>query len=96
MYKLKKYKGYVLEKSRLAEEEYDKIMVTLFKYIIPVPTKEIEKNWDEAKKIFEHIDKEDVIFIATALSIKDSMIWSDDRHFEKQNKVKILKTEDLV
>ena len=39
LYKLKKYKGYVLEKSRLAEEEYDKIMVTLFKYIIPVPTR---------------------------------------------------------
>ena len=71
-------------------------MATLFKYIRLVPTEEIEKNWNEAKKIMEHIDKEDVVFIAAALSFTDSIIWSDDRHFGKQGKVKVLKTEDMV
>lgn len=71
-------------------------MATLFKYVRLVPTEEIEKNWSEAKKIMEHIDKEDVIFIATALGIIDSVIWSDDKHFEKQGKVKVVKTEDMV
>ena len=96
LHKIRNYKDYILEKSGLTEEEYNKIMVTLFKYIKLVPTEEIEKNWNEARKIMEHIDKEDVVFIATALSIKDSVIWSDDRHFEKQDKVKVLKTEDMV
>ncbi len=94
--KIRKYKEYILEKSGLTEEEYDKIMATLFKYIKLVPTEEIEKNWDEAKKIMEHIDPEDVVFIATALSISDSVIWSDDGHFEKQDKVKTLKTKEMV
>ena len=71
-------------------------MATLFKYVKLVPTEEIEKNWDEAKKIMEHIDPEDVVFIATALSIDDSVIWSDDRHFEKQDKARVLKTEDMI
>ena len=44
----------------------------------------------------EHIDEEDVVFLSTALSISDSVIWSDDRHFEKQDKVKVLKTEDII
>ena len=44
----------------------------------------------------EHIDPEDIVFIATALSISDSAIWSDDGHFEKQDKVKVLKTKDVV
>ena len=96
LHKIRKYKDYILEKSGLAEEEYDKIVTTLFKYIKLVPTEEIEKNWGKAKEIMEHIDKEDVVFIATALSITDSVIWSDDGHFEKQNKVKVLKTEDMV
>ena len=96
LHKIRKYKDYILEKSGLAEEEYDKIMATLFKYIKLVSTEEIEKNWHEAKKIMEHIDKEDVVFIATALSISDSVIWSDDGHFEKQDKVKIMKTKDIV
>lgn len=96
LHKIRKYKDYILEKSGLTEEEYNKIMATLFKYIRVVPTEEIEKNWNEAKKIMGHIDPEDVVFIATALSIEDSVVWSDDRHFEKQYKVKVLKTEDIV
>jgi len=95
LHKIRKYKDYILEKSGLSEEEYDKLMVTLFKYIKLVPTEEIEKNWSVAKKIMEHIDKEDVVFIATALSISDSVIWSDDRHFEKQDKVKVMKTKNI-
>ena len=96
LHKIRKYKNYILEKSGLSEEEYNKLMATLFKYVRLVPTEEIEKNWSEAKKIMEHIDKEDVIFIATALGIIDSVIWSDDGHFEKQDKVKVLKTEEMV
>ena len=96
LHKIRKYKDYILEKSGLSEEEYDKILAILFKYIQLVPTEEIEKNWDEAKKIMEHIDNEDVVFIATALSIEDSVIWSYDRHFEKQDKVKVLKTKEIA
>ena len=94
--KIRKYKDYILEKSGLSEEEFKDLMAILFKYIRIVPTEEIEKNWDEAKKIMEHIDPEDVVFIATALSISNSIIWSDDRHFEKQDKVKVLKTGAMI
>ena len=96
LHKIRKYKDYILEKSGLTEEEYGKLMATLFKYIRLVPTEEIEKNWNKAKKIMGHIDEEDVVFIATALSISDSVIWSDDGHFEKQDKVKVLKTKDMA
>ena len=50
---------------------------------------------DEAEKIMDHIDKDDTPFIAAALAT-NSIIWSDDKHFEKQNKIKILKTKDLI
>ena len=96
LHKIRKYQSYTLEKSGLSEEEYNKVMAILFKYIRLVPTGEIEKHWGEAKKIIEQIDPEDVVFIAAALSITSSVIWSDDRHFEKQDKVKVLKTKEIV
>jgi len=41
-----------------------------------------------------HIDENDVVFIATALAFNCS-IWSDDKHFQKQNRVKIFKTSEF-
>ncbi|HID40035.1 MAG TPA: hypothetical protein EYP36_11045, partial [Calditrichaeota bacterium] len=37
----------------------------------------------------------DVQFIAAALATK-STIWSDDKHFKKQDEVKILTTKELI
>lgn len=60
-----------------------------------VPTEEVKSYWKEAKKIMEHVDEEDIVFIATALSLGDAVIWSDDRHFEKQEKIEVLKTKHM-
>jgi len=49
---------------------------------------------DEAKKIMDNIDKADAPFIAAALAV-NSPIWSDDKHFQKQHKITVFKTEDL-
>ena len=46
--------------------------------------------------IMGDIDEEDVPFIACALSIEDSFIWSDDKHFEKQAQILTLKTKDIL
>ena len=50
----------------------------------------------EAKMIIGDIDEEDIAFIACALTIEDSIIWSDDKHFEKHAQILTLKTTDIV
>ena len=85
-----------MEKSGFTEKEFHDVMADLFLHIHIVPEEDIRKNWNEAIGIMKHIDEEDVVFIAAALSISDSVIWSDDGHFEKQDKVKVLKTEEMV
>ena len=42
------------------------------------------------------IDEKDVQFIALALSIKNDGIWTNDKHFKKQNAIKILTTHDII
>lgn len=94
--KIRKYKKLIQEKSGLSDLDFLKLFYSLLKYIRVIPNEELLNHWDEAKKIMEHIDPEDVTFIASALSQDNAIIWSDDRHFEKQDKVVVLKTKELI
>ena len=43
----------------------------------------------------DKIDPDDTPFIALALAVENDGIWSDDKHFEQQNRIKIWKTGAL-
>ena len=96
LHKIRKYKDYILEKTGFSELEFLVIFHTLLGFIKIIPTEDILVHWKEAKIIMEHIDPEDVTIIATALSQEDYIIWSDDKHFEKQDKILTLKTRDIL
>jgi predicted nucleic acid-binding protein len=68
----------------------------LLKFIRVIPTEEILQHWEEAKKIMEHIDSEDVTIIAAALSQNHAIIWSDDKHFDQQRTIPHLKTKEML
>lgn len=80
----------------MGENEYEKIISKLMEYVVLISTEKTMEHLDEAKEIMQHVDHDDVVFIASALCYTDSLIWSDDKHFEKQNRIKVLKTIDLV
>lgn len=94
--KIWKYKPYIIGKSGLPEKDVDKLLDALFKYIRLVPTDDLRDRWDRARRIMGHIDPEDVVFIAAALALENSAIWSDDRHFERQHAVQIRKTSEMM
>lgn len=96
LHEIRKYRSLILQKSGMNEEEFTRLFNRLLSSIKIIPEEYIHKRLDEANKILGKIDPKDVVFLATALSIEDSVIWSDDRHFEKQNKVKLLKTKDII
>ncbi len=94
--KIRKYKGYTMQKSGFSELEYLVMLHTLLRFIRIIQAEEIKPQWAEAKQVMAHIDPEDVLFIATALSQDEAVIWSDDAHFDKQDKIINLKTADMV
>ena len=83
--KIGKYKQLILEKSGFSELEFLAIWHTLLRFVQTIPTEEIMPHWEKAKKIMERIDPEDVTIISCALSQEEAMIWSNDKHFDKQN-----------
>ncbi len=95
-HEVRKYKQMILEKSGMTELEYLDVLGRLMKRITLVPEEQFSKNLKEANEILGKIDVDDVVFLATAMSIENSKIWSNDPHLHQQNRIRTLKTEDVV
>lgn len=92
---IEKYKREILFKSKLTENQFDFINLKLREKFTFLDDMIVQGKMEDAKKIMEHIDENDAPFIAAALAT-NSDIWSDDKHFNKQNKVKIWKTKEIA
>ena len=89
-----KYKERIFGKTERTDEEFNDLMDVLKKKIKIIPNEETEKYISEAKKISPDVKDSD--YFALALKLKCA-IWSQDRKLkEKQNKVQVFSTEDLV
>ena len=86
----------MIEKSGMSEQEYNRLLNYLLKHITLIPEEIVHQKLEEANNILGKIDPDDVIFLSTALSLENSKIWSDDKHFEKQSKVSVFKTENIL
>ena len=54
------------------------------------------KKWKDAEKIMGRIDMSDVPFVALALSLPSDGVWTEDKHFLRQSRVKVWRTRDLL
>lgn len=94
--RIKKYKDLIIKKSGLNPKELDSLFEMFFEQVNIAPRGKTDINLAKAKEVMEHIDKEDVLFIACALSISDSVIWSNDKHLKKQKLVRVYTTKELL
>ena len=95
-HEIRKHKNLIIEKSKMNEDEYSQILECLLKHIVLVPEEQFLHNLEEAKEILGKIDANDVVFLASAMGINNSKIWSNDFHFQMQNKIKASKTEEII
>lgn len=96
MKEINKYKAVIIEKSTMSKEEIDTLFSLVMDNIDIVPEKDIKSKMKEALDIMKDIDTKDAPFIAAALAIPNDGIWSHDRHFEMQTKVKRWLAKDLI
>jgi predicted nucleic acid-binding protein len=96
LHELRKHKKTIIAKSGLPERDIDKLLNKLLEYVVLIPTEVVKSHLDEAKLIMQKIDPNDVVFIAAALAFRNAVIWSDDKDFERQKKVRVVKTRDFA
>lgn len=93
---LKEHMKEILKKANISETALDSLLALIFGNIYVIDDSIIKNNFEDAKKIMDSIDPNDTPYIALVLSVENSGIWSDDKHFQKQNKVRIWKTPELM
>tara|TARA_Y100000310_G_scaffold332587_1_gene408467 strand:+ start:158 stop:574 length:417 start_codon:yes stop_codon:yes gene_type:complete len=93
---LTKYKLVLVKKSKMNEEDFNKLMNLILTKVLIVPNELLLPFKEEALDIIKDIDLNDVIFIACGLAYRNSIIWSDDKKLKKQNRIKILNTKEMI
>ena len=94
---IRKYENYIINKSKLSNEEFERLFCLLVENIKIITRGEFIQKMQEAHALMGHIDKGDVPFLALAMSIPCDGIWTENvKHFKVQNKVKIYTTKELA
>ncbi len=83
----------VIEKSSLPPEELGKVFRFVKSEIEFMPLKEFNKHAGEAEKLSPH--GKDAQYFALSLALNGA-IWSDEKAFKSQSKVKIFNTDELI
>ncbi len=92
----RKHLSLVVKKSGLSEGELNVVFDALLSNMELIPSKKILGKWKEAERIMAGIDREDVPFLAAALSTTCDGIWSDDAHCRRQKRVRVWTTKDVL
>ena len=93
---IKNHKDLIMKKGDLSERKFNTIYELLIDRINVLPKSNIMKHLTEAREIIGDIDRDDITFIALALSIPNNGIWTEDKHFKKQNIIKIWSTKEIL
>ena len=80
----------------MSEEEVDTLFSLVMENINVIPEEDIKAKMKQALEIMKGIDAKDAPFIAAALAIQNDGIWSHDRHFDMEKKVKRYLAKDLL
>ena len=92
---VEKHRDLMLERSGLDEGELDALVERLFRHLRFVGSEELELHREAAKEAIVEVDPDDVVFVATALSV-DAVVWSDGSDLRRQDAVDVVTTPDVV
>ena len=92
---LRRNKLELVKKSKLSEKEFDEILRLILKHVKIIPTENLKPYREEAFDLIREHSPEDVMFIACALAFDNGIIWSNDKKLKRQNKVRVLNTQEI-
>ena len=88
-----KYKQYLQKKSDLKEKEFNVLCEKLLSQVLFVKDSELKPYLPAASSLLK--DAKDLLYLACALK-EDTIIWSEDKGFKKQNRIKTLTTKEMA
>ncbi len=93
---VEKYLPYIIEKSKMNRENIELLFALFSENIETVADEDINRKMPEAKEIMKNIDIKDAPIMACALATRNQGIWTEDKHFEKQDRIRMWKSVELL
>lgn len=93
---IEEHRQELLDKTRLTNEQLNLALSSLFSRVFVLSDIAVESKMDEAREIMDAIDPDDTPFIALASAVENDGIWSDDKHFQQQTRIRVWQTKDLL
>jgi len=91
-----RHREYLMKKAKITESDFDTLLHILLEQITLVPFDTFEPEYSRAIRIMESIDENDAPFLAVGVALKLDGIWTEDRHFLRQDLLRVFQTGDLV
>ena len=95
-YEALKHEEELLQKSCMDKKEFLVLLNLILERIKIVSEAELEKHKSEAVSLTKDIDINDVLFAASCLAVKGSVLWSDDKKLKQITKFKVLNTSEII
>ncbi|MAF99071.1 MAG: putative toxin-antitoxin system toxin component, PIN family [Nanoarchaeota archaeon] len=89
-----KYEDLICLKANISKQELQLLVFLLAEKLFIVPWEEYRQKIDSAMGMID--DPKDTPFLAPALCTTNNGIWSNDKVFTQQNKVRVWSTEELM
>jgi predicted nucleic acid-binding protein len=93
---LNKHRLYLVKKAKIPEDDFDLLMQILLDNVELVPFEDFVDGYDRAMEIMKPVDENDAPFLAVGLALGIEGIWTEDRHFLRQDILKVYSTGDLI
>ncbi len=93
---IERHEEELMRKSGLTRHRFHLILKRIQRRLTMVPEHEFAGFYPRAHKIMEDIDQTDAPFIALALSFDNNGLWSNDKHLEQQNAIRVWSTRELI
>ena len=93
---VEKYKTEISAKSGLSVGELNSLIGNFMQNITLISDEKTSCHMDESMRIMGKIDPKDAPIMACAMAFSNDGIWTEDKHFDRQNKVRVWKSKDLL
>ncbi|MEK6906243.1 MAG: PIN domain-containing protein [Nanoarchaeota archaeon] len=93
---IRKYQRELCKKAEYTKKEFERLFSYLLYNLKIVSKNKIKPYMKKAEKIMEKIDVDDSSFIATCLAINADGILTFDKHFKRQNIIKVLNIKEII
>jgi predicted nucleic acid-binding protein len=93
---IRKYENQILKRTGFSKEDFEILFSLLTENITIVNKGKYETYLKEAEDLLGEDILGDIPFLALALSTPNNGIWTDDKHFERQDKIKVWKTFEVI